>query len=132
MKARLIVALLLIVFTISGLVLAQEFNPCFSLSEDDCTALEEASANTALFLADQSSFSVDVDFTIDAQDLPDEDMASFSLSVVGTLDFVQNEESMAMMDAHGAFDVAAAQGGAGDDSHSAVLGRDGAHARAGG
>jgi hypothetical protein len=112
MKTRFFLALVIVLSLIFGAVQAQDINPCFSLSADDCTALEEATANTAAYLAETSSFTVDVDFNIAAADIPGEEgeSTSFSYSQVGTIDFVMNEAAQVPLNAYGYFDIAANDG----------------------
>lgn len=105
MKIRLFVALLIVLIALLGVAYAQELNPCFSLSEDDCTLVGEASLNTATFLAGVESFSVDVEMSMSADDIPDSD--PFSFEVTGTADFIRNEDAQVGIDAYGLFDIAA-------------------------
>jgi hypothetical protein len=112
MKTRFFLALVVVLSIVFGAVQAQELNPCFSLSADDCTAIEEATANTAAFLAETSAFTVDVDFSIAAADIPGDDgeTTSFSYSQVGTIDFVKNADAQTGINAYGYFDIAANDG----------------------
>jgi hypothetical protein len=112
MKTRFLVALIVVLTIVFGAVYAQDFNPCFSLSADDCAAIEEATANTSTFFDDASSFTVDVDFSIDAADIPGEDgeTTSFSYAQVGAIDFVENTESEVGINAYGSFDIEASDG----------------------
>ena len=105
MKTRLFVALVIVLIALLGVAYAQDFNPCFSLSEDDCALVGEASLNTATFLAGVESFSVDVNMSMSADDIPDSD--PFSFEVTGTADFIRNEEAEVGINAYGLFDIAA-------------------------
>jgi hypothetical protein len=112
MKTRFFVALIVVLSIALGAVYAQEFNPCFSLSADDCTAIEEATANTSTFFDDASSFTIDLDISFDAADIPGEDgeTTSFSYAQVGAIDLVENTESELGINAYGSFDINASDG----------------------
>lgn len=112
MKARFFLALVIVLSIVFGAIQAQDFNPCFSLSADDCAAIEEATANTAVFLAGTSSFTIDMDISFSAEDIPGEEGESTSLSYsqVGAIDIVLNSEAQTGVNAYGYFDIAANDG----------------------
>jgi hypothetical protein len=112
MKARFFLALIIVLSIVFGAVQAQDFNPCFSLSADDCAAIEEATANTAVFLAGTESFTIDMDISFSAEDIPGEEgeTTSMSYSQVGAIDFVMNADAETGINAYGYFDITANDG----------------------
>jgi hypothetical protein len=112
MKTRFFVALIVVLSIALGAVYAQELNPCFSLSADDCAAIEEATANTSTFFDDTSSFTIDLNVSFEAADIPGEDgeTTSFSYAQVGAIDLVENTESEIGINAYGSFDIEASDG----------------------
>jgi hypothetical protein len=104
MKTRLFVALLIVLVAMMGVVYAQELNPCFSLSEDDCALIGEASLNTATFLSGVESFSVDVEMSLALDNVPDSEPISFDVS--GTIDIIMNANATVGINAYGLLDVA--------------------------
>lgn len=110
MKTRFFLALLIVLVAAFGVVLAQDLNPCFSLSEADCAAVGEATANTATYLDGVSSFTVDVDVSVAADNIPDEAMPSFSYEQTGSIDFIVNPDAQTGLNAYGYFDIAANDG----------------------
>jgi hypothetical protein len=105
MKARLLLTLSILLIALLGIAFAQDFNPCFSLSEEDCALVAEANLNTATQLADVDSFSIDLEVSIAVENIPDSD--PFSFEMAGTIDLIKNEDAQVGANAYGMFDVAA-------------------------
>src|SRR5688572_23609123 len=91
MKTRLFVALVVVLIAVLGVSFAQDFNPCFSLSEEDCALIGEATTNSTTTLMGASSATFDFELNASASDIPDSE--PFSLSITGTVDIVQNPDA---------------------------------------
>jgi len=103
MKIRMLLALVMVLVSLLGVAYAQDINPCFSLSEEDCALIGEATLNTATYLDGVGSMTIDLDLSMAANDIPDSE--PFSFDMTGSVDVVENTETQIGADVYGSFDV---------------------------
>ncbi|MEL6405821.1 MAG: hypothetical protein AAFR81_15740 [Chloroflexota bacterium] len=91
LRSLFLTATMSIMLLLGGVVNAQDFDPCFGLSGDDCATINDASANG---IGDAEAFTLNVfiDFAMD--NIPDEVTSAIGFSMEGAIDIAVAPDSL--------------------------------------
>lgn len=107
-RSLFLTAFMSMLLLVGGIVSAQDFDPCFGLSADDCAVINDASANG---IGDATAFTLEVSIEFSADNIPDELLTSTTFSLVGAIDIAEAPDTELGVEMAGAFDISATENG---------------------
>lgn len=107
-RSLFLTAFMSMLLLVGGVVSAQDFDPCFGLSADDCAVINDASANG---VGDATAFTLEVSIEFSADNIPDELLTSTTFSLVGAIDIAEAPDSELGVEMAGSFDISATENG---------------------